>query len=77
MPRLNSRPPRYCHHKATNRAVVYLNGKAEYLGLYNSSGSKEAYKRIVAECAPADITLERIGEFLSFDLATLLAAATK
>jgi len=49
MPRLANRPPRYCHHKATNRAVVYVDGKAVYLGAYNSPASKEAYRRVVSE----------------------------
>ncbi|HYA45596.1 MAG TPA: hypothetical protein VED59_08310, partial [Acidimicrobiales bacterium] len=49
MPRLTHRPPRYCQHKATNRAMVYVGGKAVYLGRYNSPESKAEYKRIVGE----------------------------
>ena len=48
MPKLSMRPPRYCCHKSTNRAMVYINGKAQYLGVYNSAESKEAYKRLVS-----------------------------
>jgi integrase len=49
MPRIVNRPPRYCRHKSTNRAMVYIDGKARYLGAWNSPESKEAYKQIVAE----------------------------
>jgi integrase len=49
MPRLSSNPPRYCHHKASGRAVVYLNGKAHYLGLHNSSESKAQYRQFIGE----------------------------
>jgi integrase len=43
------RPPSYRHHKATGQAVVTLNNKDFYLGVFDSPESKEAYNRIVAE----------------------------
>jgi integrase len=49
MPKLLSRPPKYCHHKGTNQAMVYMGGKAIYLGPYNSRESKAAYAAIVGE----------------------------
>jgi integrase len=49
MPALTRRLPRYCHHKATNRAVVYLDGKAVYLGPFDSPESKARYKAVIAE----------------------------
>jgi integrase len=49
MPKLLGRPPKYCHHKGTNQAVVYMAGKAIYLGTYNSPESKAAYAAIVGE----------------------------
>ena len=47
MPKLNNRPPKYA--KMGKYAVVYLNGKKIYLGLYGSPESKVAYSRLVAE----------------------------
>ncbi len=49
MPKLSTRPPRYCCHKSTGRAMVYIDGKARYLGKHGSKESKDAYKEIVAE----------------------------
>jgi integrase len=53
MPRLLRRPPKYCHHKGTNRASVYIGGKVHYLGVYNSPESIAAYKALVGEWAGA------------------------
>lgn len=39
MPR-KSRIPKYCHHKASGRAVVRIDGKDHYLGAWNSPQSK-------------------------------------
>ena len=47
MPKLKNKPPKYA--KLKNYAVVYLNGKIHYLGLYGSEESKVAYARLVAE----------------------------
>jgi integrase len=51
MPRLTNRPPKLCHHKALDLAMVYVNGKAKYLGKFNSPEAKAAYKAFVAEWA--------------------------
>jgi len=47
MPKLSNRPPKYS--KLKNYAVVYLNGKIHYLGLYGSEESKVEYARFIAE----------------------------
>jgi integrase len=49
MPRLSTNPPRYCLHKATGRAVVYIDGKAHYLGHHGSEESKAAYRQFTAD----------------------------
>jgi hypothetical protein len=41
--------PRLCVHKSTGRAVVYLDGKAHYLGRHGSAESKAAYRQFIAE----------------------------
>ena len=43
-----ARKPKYCRHKATNRAYATLNGKEEYLGEYDSSDSHERYRELIA-----------------------------
>ncbi len=42
-----ARKPKYCRHKATNRAYVTMNGKEEYLGEYDSPDSHERYRELV------------------------------
>ncbi len=44
MPRLYHRPPKYCHHRATQQATVSLNGKRIYLGPYGSPKSHRKYQ---------------------------------
>ncbi len=51
MPRLTQPFPKYRHNKATNRAVVTLNGRDVWLGPYGSKESREKYDRIVGEWA--------------------------
>ena len=46
MPKSN-KPPRYC--KNGKYAIVYVNGKKHYLGLYGSTESRQEYARVVAE----------------------------
>jgi integrase len=62
MPRLTNRPPKLCHHKALDLAMVYVNGKARYLGKHGSAEANAAYKAFIAEWAgqstpvgPADL----------------------
>ena len=43
------RQPKYRLHKPTGRAVVTLNGKDHYLGVFGSPESHEAYRRKIAE----------------------------
>lgn len=48
MPKLNSRMPGYCHHKASGQATVTLSGKTYYLGPYGSLVSRAEYDRLTA-----------------------------
>jgi integrase len=41
--------PKYCRHKASNRAFVRIGGKMYYLGQYGSAASRREYDRIIAE----------------------------
>ena len=41
--------PKYCLHKATNRAFVRIGGKTYYLGKYGSDTSRREYDRIIGE----------------------------
>jgi hypothetical protein len=43
------RIPSYRHHKPSGQAVVTLNGKDFYLGLWQSEVSKAEYERLVGE----------------------------
>jgi integrase len=47
MPKLKNKPPKYA--KLKQYAVVYLNSKTHYLGLYGSEASRVAYARFIAE----------------------------
>lgn len=50
MPRTrNLSPPSYCHHRASGRAVVRIDGRDHYLGPYGSPKSHAAYERLIAE----------------------------
>lgn len=49
MPRKSGRVPSYCHHKASGRAVVRIDGRDHYLGPYGSDESHAAYERLIAE----------------------------
>lgn len=49
MPRRSGKVPSYTKHKASGQAVVRINGKDHYLGVYGTSESHDAYQRIVAE----------------------------
>ena len=45
------RIPRYCLHKPSGQAVVFINRTQRYLGPYDSPESREAYGNIVASLA--------------------------
>jgi integrase len=49
MPRRTTTPPSLCHHKATNRAYVKLDGRRHYLGKWSSREAESAYKRFCRE----------------------------
>ena len=41
--------PSYCRHKASGQAVVHINGRQVYLGLFGTPESHEKYQRAIAE----------------------------
>ncbi|MCP4248842.1 MAG: site-specific integrase [bacterium] len=41
------RQPKYCLHKATGQAFVWIGGRNHYLGSYDSAESREEYDRLV------------------------------
>lgn len=43
------RTPSYRHHKPSNQAVVTLNGRDVYLGVYDTPASRAEYDRVIAE----------------------------
>ena len=43
--------PRYCLHKRSGQAVVFVNRTQRYLGPYNSPESREAYGELVSKLA--------------------------
>ena len=49
MPRLSLRHPKYRKHKASGQAVVTLNGRDFYLGIYGTPESRAEYDRLVGE----------------------------
>jgi hypothetical protein len=60
----NEIPPKYCHHKASGQAIVYINGRQIYLGKYRSAASREAYNRLIAEWSSSGI-LPKSGDALT------------
>ena len=44
-----ARIPSYRYHKASNQAVVVLDGKSHYLGTWNSPASRVEYDRLIGE----------------------------
>ncbi len=54
MPRLIHAPPKYRKHKASGQAVVTINGRDHYLGLYRSKASRREYDRLVGEWLARD-----------------------
>lgn len=49
MPRSKSLKPKYCRHKASNRAFVVLDGRFIYLGRYGTQDSHDLYDRLIGE----------------------------
>lgn len=47
MPMLKNRPPKYSLHRPSGQAVVFVAGRAVYLGEHDSPASREAYGAIV------------------------------
>ena len=66
MPKLFNASPKYRHHKASGQAIVTLNGRDHYLGLWKSKSSKVEYDRLIGEwlangrrplCSTDDLTV--------------------
>ena len=49
MPRPRSLKPTYCHHKASGRAFVTLDGRRVYLGKFDAPESRDQYDRAIGE----------------------------
>ena len=49
MPYQRKQLPKYCHHKASDRAFVRIAGKTYYLGKYDSAASRRKYDKVIAE----------------------------
>jgi len=70
MPRSSSRrTPKYRHHKASDQALIELNGHRHYLGAYGSPDSLRRYAELIAEWEaggrqplhkPADLTITEL-----------------
>lgn len=49
MARSKSALPKYCLHRGSGQAVVYINRKPLYLGAHGSLESKREYERVLDE----------------------------
>jgi hypothetical protein len=54
MPRLIASVPKYLRHRASNQAVVNLNGQDHYLGPYGTKASRIDYDRLIGEWLARD-----------------------
>jgi hypothetical protein len=41
--------PKHCHHKASNRGVVCLDGHDHYTGIWGTQEAQDAYERLIGE----------------------------
>jgi integrase len=46
---MSRRTPSYCHHKGSGQAVVRIDGKDHYLGVFGTPESHAEYDRLIAE----------------------------
>jgi hypothetical protein len=53
MPRLTTKPPKYCFNKPSNQAKVRYRGRDYYLGRFGSQASHEAYARFIGNLPKA------------------------
>jgi len=74
MPKLISRPPKYRKHKASNQAVVTINGTDHYLGQWKTKASKAEYDRLIAEWLAHGRTLPTTGHVGSLTVNELLVS---
>jgi len=69
------KPPSYRRHRSSGQAVVTLNGRDHYLGLYGSKTSEAEYDRLVGEWLASGRRLPVVdGDAFKFTVAELLAA---
>ncbi len=47
MPKLTEATPKYCYHRGSKQAVVYIGGKTHYLGPYGTKASRREYDRLI------------------------------
>jgi len=59
----STRIPKLCHHRASGRAVVRLNGKDIYCGKWGTKSARAEYDRMVAQwiAAGRELPEERVG----------------
>jgi integrase len=77
MPKLKNVPPKLCRIKATNTAVVSINGRRIVLGPYGSEKSLQEYARFLAEWTNADVKEKVRAEKKSPTVAKLVAEYLK
>ena len=49
MPRLTNATPKYRKHRASNQAIVTIDGQDFYLGPHGTRASRREYDRLIAE----------------------------
>jgi hypothetical protein len=49
VPRPKSLKPKHCHHTASGRGFVVLNGRFKYTGPWGSQQAQDAYDRLIGE----------------------------
>lgn len=49
MRRLDNRIPKYCRHRATGQAYVFIESRMIYLGRYGTTASRAEYDRLITE----------------------------
>lgn len=71
---MSNKLPAYRLHKSTGQAVVTLNGKDFYLGIFDSAESHAAYDRLIAEWLAHGRQLPQVGTTAELTVLELCAA---
>ncbi len=62
MPKLHTRPPKYCHHKSSGQAIVKFGGRTCYLGKNGTPESRVRYQEAIAQWGQQNQqTVESVG----------------